>query len=309
MFREIILPILRSTDLKRANRHFCFTILLNLYDPALGDTQLIIWANSQNYAKVAVNFIMSVRLSAWKQLGSHWTDFHEIYYFRIFQKSVEKILVLYPTRMTGYFTWVPIYIFLIISRSVLLRMRNISDKTVEKIKTHMLFSNSPTPDIRAVYDIIWRNVLEPERLQTYAHITYCFSTATVVTRTCLLLTLCVHCLSCLIWGLITELKISLRRPEMACRVMNVRFILSNILLSLTNAQATYTGCNRRNVRDFGRVFLRPNYTDITQNTYIQSWTVTEIMAIEMCGHLGCRRTVRRLRCHTCPMRLTGNETW
>ena len=32
----------------------------------------------------------------------------------------------------------------------------------------------------------------------------------------------------------------------------------------------YTGCNRRNVRDFGRVFLRSNYTDITQNTYIQS---------------------------------------
>jgi len=32
----------------------------------------------------------------------------------------------------------------------------------------------------------------------------------------------------------------------------------------------YTGCNRRNVRDFGRVFLMLNYIDITQNTYIQS---------------------------------------
>ena len=31
----------------------------------------------------------------------------------------------------------------------------------------------------------------------------------------------------------------------------------------------YTGCNRRNVRYFGRVFLMSNYTDITQNTYIQ----------------------------------------
>ena len=29
----------------------------------------------------------------------------------------------------------------------------------------------------------------------------------------------------------------------------------------------YTGCNRRNGPDFGRVFLRSNYTDITQNTY------------------------------------------
>ena len=33
---------------------------------------------------------------------------------------------------------------------------------------------------------------------------------------------------------------------------------------------SYTGCPRRNVPDFGRVFLRSNYTDITQKNYIQS---------------------------------------
>ena len=43
----------------------------------------------------------------------------------------------------------------------------------------------------------------------------------------------------------------------------------------------YTGCPRRNVPDFGRVFLMLNYTDITQNTYVQSGTVTEIMAREV----------------------------
>jgi len=32
----------------------------------------------------------------------------------------------------------------------------------------------------------------------------------------------------------------------------------------------YTGCPRRNGQNFGRVFLRLNYTDITQNTYIES---------------------------------------
>ena len=53
----------------------------------------------------------------------------------------------------------------------------------------------------------------------------------------------------------------------------------------------YTGCNRRNVRDFGRVFLRSNYTDITQNTYTQSSMVTEILAREKCGLLWCLRTV------------------
>ena len=43
----------------------------------------------------------------------------------------------------------------------------------------------------------------------------------------------------------------------------------------------YTGCPRRNGQNFGRVFLMLIYTDITQNTYIQSWTVTEIMAREV----------------------------
>jgi len=68
----------------------------------------------------------------------------------------------------------------------------------------------------------------------------------------------------------------------------------------------YTGCPRRNVPYFGRVFLMLNYTDITQNTYIQSWTVTEIIARETCGLHRCRRTVHRPWRHTCPMRLPDN---
>ena len=49
---------------------------------------------------------------------------------------------------------------------------------------------------------------------------------------------------------------------------------------------THTGCNRRNVRDFSRVFLRSNYTDITQNTYIQSSMVTEILVRESVDYFG-----------------------
>ena len=45
------------------------------------------------------------------------------------------------------------------------------------------------------------------------------------------------------------------------------------------------------MRDFGRVFLRSNSTDITQNTYIQSTMVTEILAREKRGLLWCLRTV------------------
>ena len=69
----------------------------------------------------------------------------------------------------------------------------------------------------------------------------------------------------------------------------------------------YTECPRRNGQNFGRVFLMLNYTDITQNTYIQSWTVTEIMTIEKCWLLGCPRTVSRPWHHTHPLRMSGNE--
>jgi hypothetical protein len=64
----------------------------------------------------------------------------------------------------------------------------------------------------------------------------------------------------------------------------------------------YTGCHRRNGQDFGRVFLRSNYTDKTQNTYIQSSMVTEILAREECGIPWCLRTV------LCPWRHTRHTT-
>jgi hypothetical protein len=41
--------------------------------------------------KATISFVMSVRL---EQLGFHWTDFHEMWYFDIFRKSVQKIQVL-----------------------------------------------------------------------------------------------------------------------------------------------------------------------------------------------------------------------
>ena len=57
---------------------------------------------------------------------------------------------------------------------------------------------------------------------------------------------------------------------------------STVEVTNRNVMASpYTGCNRRNGPDFGRLFLRSNYTDITQNTYIQSSMVTEILAREV----------------------------
>jgi hypothetical protein len=35
--------------------------------------------------------VMSARPPAWEKLGSHWTNFHEIWYLIIFRKTFEKI--------------------------------------------------------------------------------------------------------------------------------------------------------------------------------------------------------------------------
>jgi hypothetical protein len=93
----------------------------------------------------------------------------------------------------------------------LLIMRNVSDK--KKIKTHILGSTTFLEN-RAVYEIMWKNIVQPDRPQmtiwrmriacriTKAtdtiFNTYCFSTATVVTRTHLNLTLCVKYIACLV---------------------------------------------------------------------------------------------------------------
>ena len=62
---------------------------------------------------------------------------------------------------------------------------------------------------------------------------------------------------------------------------------SRIYISIFTTLSFYTGCNRRNGPDFGKVFLMLNYTDKPQNTYIQSWTVSEIMASEVWNSDSC----------------------
>jgi hypothetical protein len=111
----------------------------------------------------------------------------------------------------GYFTWRPIYIFNQ-SRSVLLRMRNVSDKNCRENQNNLyvipIFLKS------YLYGIMWKNILLLDRphiwqygacamhdgylsLQTLRICnTYCFSAATMIARTHSSVTLYVHCLSC-----------------------------------------------------------------------------------------------------------------
>ena len=75
------------------------------------------------------------------------------------------------------------------------------------------------------------------------------------------------------------------------RTFRVVTLLSQVSDMQGQHVVLYTGCPGRNVPDFGRMFLTLKYTDITQNTYIRSLTVTEIMARESSGLLAVPRTV------------------
>jgi len=69
-------------------------------------------------------------------------DFHEILYLRIFRNSFEKIQVLLQSdKITGTLHE-DRYTFLIIYRSFLLRMENVSHKSCrENQNTHFVFNN------------------------------------------------------------------------------------------------------------------------------------------------------------------------
>ena len=70
------------------------------------------------------------------------------------------------TRNNGHFTG-HTCIFMITCRSVLLRMRNVSERVVEKIKTHSVLNKVFffLSENGTVYEIMWKNVVEPGRSQ------------------------------------------------------------------------------------------------------------------------------------------------
>jgi hypothetical protein len=77
-----------------------------------------------------------------EQLGSHWKNFRKILYLSIFRKSIEKGQVsLKSDKNSEYFKGRPMHIY-DISRRILLRMRNVSDKSCGATQnTHFVFNN------------------------------------------------------------------------------------------------------------------------------------------------------------------------
>jgi len=103
--------------------------------------------------KATITFVTSVRPSAWNNSAPIGQFFYDIRYLRIFRISVKKIKVsLKCKKITKGTSHEDQYIFIAISHSFLLRMRNVSDKScTENQNTHFLFSNFFFFENRAFY--------------------------------------------------------------------------------------------------------------------------------------------------------------
>ena len=152
--------------------------------------------------EASISFVTSVRLPA-RKIGSHWKDFREIWYLNIFRKSVKKIqFSLKYGKSNG-----EQYTFLIISQSVLVRMRNVSDKNCRKKSKNTFYVRKRFSKIlsfmRQSGKILYSragHILKKGGIriafsdtQGYKHTlkicnTSCLSTATIVARTRLYVT-------------------------------------------------------------------------------------------------------------------------
>jgi hypothetical protein len=103
-----------------------------------------------------------------EQFISHWTDFHEIWYFSIFQNSVEKIEIsLKSDKNQGYFTWRSILIF-DLSYQFFLEWETFQVNVCRKNQnTHFVFSIflSFFFENPAVYELMWKNIVRRSRPQ------------------------------------------------------------------------------------------------------------------------------------------------
>jgi len=68
------------------------------------------------FRKATIIFFKSLSDRPMEQLGSHWADFHKIWYLGIFRKPVKKIQnSLKSVKNDRYVTWRTIYVFYHIS--------------------------------------------------------------------------------------------------------------------------------------------------------------------------------------------------
>ena len=96
--------------------------------------------------KSTISFVMSVCQSdRTEQHGCHWTDIHEILHFGYFSKKknlLRKFRLLLKSDKNNGTVHEDRYKFLVVSRSVLPRMRKVTNKVLEKTEVQNICSTN-----------------------------------------------------------------------------------------------------------------------------------------------------------------------
>ena len=133
----VVFPCVLNISGSIPNRHSGFFFSLRIF--------MIFRRFSQNCEKrLLASSCLSVRpFFRMEELSSHWTDFHEIRCLSIYvEKSVERIQVWLKSDNNNGTLHEDLCTFMIISRWILLRTRNVSDKSCrENQNTHFMFNN------------------------------------------------------------------------------------------------------------------------------------------------------------------------
>ena len=104
---------------------------------------------------------LSVRMEKKNSVPTGRIFFNDIWYLSISQKRVQKIQILLNSDNNNWhFTWRPIHVFLIISRAVLLKMRNVSDKSCRPNQNTFYFKQFFFLENCAFYEIMWKNIIQ-----------------------------------------------------------------------------------------------------------------------------------------------------
>ena len=113
-----------------------------------------------------ISIVMSVRpsvhLSAWSNSVPTEQSSLKFYIWVFFENLSRKFTFHYDLTKMTVILHIDQYTLLIISRLVLHTIRSVSNKTVEKIKTHVLCSVNFSENC-VVYEIIWKNRVDADR--------------------------------------------------------------------------------------------------------------------------------------------------
>ena len=125
-----------------------------------------VWKSWQNYEKrLLPSSCLPVPPSVWNNsapTGRIFMKFNTWFYF--FRKSVKKIQVpLKADNNNEYFTCRPHIHFFLYLAQFFLEWETFQTKVVEKIKTHILCTVTFFSENHAVYGIMWKNMLQPDR--------------------------------------------------------------------------------------------------------------------------------------------------